>query len=177
MFIDKKILFIQDRVGKDQKIFQCYKFASMIHNDRNSGDLSSYLETHRINKLGSFIRKYFIDEIPQLVNVIKGEMNFIGPRPHPIKENEIWIKIYLSYKKRVAIKPGITGLAQINGYSGPIKNKHQLFKRVCYDLLYIKKKNILLDFMIIINTIFLPFFIMRSSYKKFKSEINFDYHK
>ena len=157
IFIDRKIIFVQARVGLHNKIFNCYKFASMQENGLYQGNLRSDLETFRINTLGQLLRKYFLDELPQLVNVLKGDMNFIGPRPHATYDHEVFQKQVKAYRKRHHIKPGITGLAQANGYNGPIKNVHQLFKRTSHDLLYIKKQNFLLDLQIILNTLFIPF--------------------
>jgi putative colanic acid biosynthesis UDP-glucose lipid carrier transferase len=129
----------------------------MVKNSQHQGNLRSDLETYRINKLGQFLRKYFFDELPQLVNILKGDMNFIGPRPHSIYDHEVFQKKLKAYHKRHYIKPGITGLAQVNGYNGPIKNLNALFRRTSYDLLYIKKKNFILDFQIIVSTFFIPF--------------------
>lgn len=103
------------------------------------------------------MRRYFIDELPQLLNIIKGEMNFVGPRPLPIYEDMFYNQKYKFWSKRYKVKPGITGLAQSSGYNGPIKNSYHLLKRTAYDLLYIKKKNFLLDLQIILNTLFIPF--------------------
>jgi putative colanic acid biosysnthesis UDP-glucose lipid carrier transferase len=156
-FIDKKIFFIQQRVGLNNKVFNCYKFSTMLNNNQFKGNLPSDEEVFRINKLGNFLRRYFFDELPQLVNIIKGDMNFIGPRPHSTFDHESFKKKIISYLKRHQIKPGMTGLAQVNGYNGAIKNNHQLFKRTSNDLLYIKEKNLLLDLQIVLKTFLLPF--------------------
>jgi len=156
-FIDKKIFFIQQRVGLNNKVFNCYKFSTMLNNNQFKGNLPSDEEVFRINKLGNFLRRYFFDELPQLVNIIKGDMNFIGPRPHSTFDHESFKKKIISYLKRHQIKPGMTGLAQVNGYNGAIKNNHQLFKRTSYDLLYIKEKNLLLDLQIVLKTFLTSF--------------------
>ena len=157
LFIDKKIFFIQPRLGLNNKVFNCYKFATMLNNDQFKGNISSDKEAFRINTLGNFLRRYFFDELPQILNIVKGDMNFIGPRPHSTYDHERFKQLVKAYPKRHKVKPGITGLAQVNGYNGAIKNIHQIFKRTSYDLLYIKNKNILLDLQIILNTIFIPF--------------------
>ena len=169
IFIDKKIIFVQARIGLNNQIFNCYKFASMKENVLYQGNLRSDLETFRINKLGQFLRKYFFDELPQLANILKGDMNFVGPRPHSIYDHEVFQKQLKSYDKRHLIKPGITGLAQVNGYNGPIKHLHQLLNRTTHDLLYIKKKNFVLDFQIIMNTFFIPFLVLLKKKRKNKN--------
>ena len=157
LFIDKKIFFIQQRVGLNNKVFNCYKFSTMLNNDQFKGNLSSDKEAFRINALGNFLRINFFDELPQIVNIIKGDMNFVGPRPHSTYDHERFKQLIKAYPKRHKVKPGITGLAQVSGYNGPIKNFNQLFKRTSYDLLYLKKKNFLLDLQIFLNTWFLHF--------------------
>jgi len=157
IFIDKKIFYVQKRVGFKDNIFNCYKFATMQDNHLYKGDISSDLEKHRVNYLGSLLRKTFLDELPQIINIVKGEMSFIGPRPHSIFDHEVFQKQIRFYNKRHMIKPGITGLAQSKGFNGPIKNKNMLKKRIAYDFLYIKKKSLILDISIIINSLLLPF--------------------
>jgi lipopolysaccharide/colanic/teichoic acid biosynthesis glycosyltransferase len=162
-FIDKKILFIQERVSLNKK-FRCLKFSSLKDNKYSECNKPSHLETHRINYLGLIMRRYFLDEILQLINIIKGEINFFGPRPLPVYEDRQYQKKIIFWNKRNQIKAGLTGLAQSNGFSGSMKNKHQLKKRHAYDLLYIKiikKKNIFFKFKInfyILNNTFLIFF-------------------
>ena len=157
LFIDKKIFFVQKRVGLNNKVFNCYKFATMLNNNQFKGNLSSDKEVFRINRIGNFLRRYFFDELPQILNIIKGDMNFIGPRPHSTYDHERFKQLIKSYPNRHKVKPGMTGLAQANGYNGAIKNNHHLFKRTSHDLLYIKKKNPILDLQIILNTIFVFF--------------------
>jgi putative colanic acid biosysnthesis UDP-glucose lipid carrier transferase len=156
-FIDKKVFFKQKRIGFNNNVFICYKFSTMLDNHLNKGDKSSDLEEIRINYMGKFLRKTFLDELPQLINIVKGEMNLIGPRPHSIYDHELFKNQITFYNKRHKIKPGITGLAQSRGFNGPIKNKSMLKKRIAYDSLYIKKKSIILDFSIILNSLLLPF--------------------
>jgi putative colanic acid biosynthesis UDP-glucose lipid carrier transferase len=161
-FIDKKVFFIQDRVSLNNN-FKCIKFATLKDNKFNTCNKPSHLEMHRINSLGRIIRKFFLDETLQLINIIYKDMNFFGPRPLPAYEDaEFRIKI-ISWNKRNQIKPGLTGLAQSKGYYGSIKNLSQLKKRHSYDLLYIKKikKNILtrykINIFILFNTILIFF--------------------
>jgi putative colanic acid biosysnthesis UDP-glucose lipid carrier transferase len=156
--IDKRILFIQKRIGLNNKVFNCYKFATMMNNGDYKGNLPSNKENFRINKYGFFLRKFHLDELAQLVNIIKGEMNFIGPRPHSIYDDKLFNSLLNNYYLRHEIKPGITGLAQCRGLNGPIIDKISLKKRLKFDLYYIQKKNFLLDVQIILNTIFYFFF-------------------
>jgi undecaprenyl phosphate N,N'-diacetylbacillosamine 1-phosphate transferase len=140
------VFFIQDRVGLNGKIFKMYKFRSF----RKKADLSNvytYSDDPRISKVGKFIRRFSIDELPQLINIIKGDMSFIGPRPNLPFQYQTLNDIQ---KQRYLIKPGITGLAQING-----RNKLKWEKRIYYDLIYIKNYNLLLDLYILYKTFFI----------------------
>ena len=163
-FIDKKVFYIQRRVGHLQKIFNCYKFSSMLGNGDSHRSKPSDQETDRINLLGKFFREFHIDEIPQLLNIIKGDINFIGPRPHEVWHDEHYKErlqdhkyLLKNYSKRNYIKPGLTGLAQCLGYNGAIDDK-QLAQRIRYDLLYLRKKNFLLNLFIIFKTLKLIIF-------------------
>ena len=157
LFIDKQIFFIQKRVSLN-KNFNCIKFATFKNNKFNTCNKPSYLENHRLNYLGIFLRKYFLDEILQLINIIKNDINFFGPRPLPVYEDIEYKKKIIFWNKRNQIKPGLTGLAQSKGFYGPVKNFDKLKKRHAYDLLYIKmtKKNIFtvyrINLFILINT-------------------------
>ena len=156
-FIDKKIFFVQKRVGLNNKTFNCYKFATMINNANELGNKSANLEAHRINKIGAFLRNSFIDEFPQLINIILGDMNFIGPRPHSVYEDSVFLKKIISYKKRYRVKPGITGYAQINGANGPIINDSLLKKRVALDIVYINNISFILNLKILFQTLIIFF--------------------
>lgn len=158
-FIDKRIFYIQKRVGHLQKIFNCYKFSSMLGNRDSQRSKPSDQETHRINLLGKYLREFHIDEIPQLLNIIKEDINFIGPRPHEVWHDEYYKErlqdhkyLLKNYSKRNYIKPGLTGLAQCLGYNGAINDK-QLAQRIRYDLLYLRKKNFFLNLYIILKTL------------------------
>jgi lipopolysaccharide/colanic/teichoic acid biosynthesis glycosyltransferase len=153
LFIDKKIFFVQKRIGFNGQTFDCYKFASMINNTTELGNKSANLEDHRVNKIGAFLRRNFLDELPQLINVILGDMNFVGPRPHSVYEDLKFAKKIISYKKRYLIKPGITGYAQVKGCTGPIINENQLKKRVAYDIVYINNVSFLLNLYILYQTL------------------------
>ena len=157
-FIDKEIFFTQERISLNKR-FKCYKFASLKYNKLNECNKPSHLETHRINYLGRIIRNFFLDEILQLINIIKGDINFFGPRPLPVYEDLEYQKKIIFWNKRNLIKAGLTGLAQSKGYAGSIKNINQLKKRHAYDILYIKKKKFIsvykINLFILINTLLL----------------------
>ena len=140
IFDGSPIIFRSKRVGLLEKEFTLYKFRTMVN--------SSEEDKLRITKLGRFLRRSSIDEIPQLFNILKGDMLFVGPRPMP-KDLLLDIKYRRYFRKRADVKPGLTGLAQI--YSGGLPRT--LYKKLIYDLLYIKKKSILFDLIIIVFTL------------------------
>ena len=107
---------------------------------------------HRITKIGKFLRKSSIDELPQLINVLRGEMSVIGPRPHAIEHNNYYRKYIRGYMQRHFFKPGITGLAQINGFRGETKDMLLMEQRIKNDLTYINNWSFLLDLEILIKT-------------------------
>ena len=111
----------------------------------------------RITKIGSFIRKTSLDEFPQFINVLKGEMSLVGPRPHMVKHTSDYSKIVDQFMIRQFLKPGITGWAQINGYRGEITEDSQLINRVNDDLWYLENWNIWLDIRIMFLTVYKVF--------------------
>ena len=130
-----KTFFKQERIGKNGKPFNIYKFKSMTGNPPVNDPLLSKDESARITKTGKFLRKYRIDEFPQFVNVLKGEMSIVGPRP----ERQFFLNDVIAnipkYKKMLNLKPGITSLGQIKyGYAD---NLEQMLKRARYDLIYL----------------------------------------
>lgn len=143
------VIFKQDRLGKNGKVFKIYKFRTMIDNAENIGPgLSTFEGDSRVTKVGSILRKTSLDEIPQLANVLKGEMSLIGPRPpvphHPRKYhhyNEI-------QKRRFMVRPGITGYAQVKG-----RNSLTWDERIELDVQYVDNQSLLLDFKIVVLTI------------------------
>lgn len=118
----------------------------------------------RITKFGSFLRKSSLDELPQLINIVRGEMSLIGPRPHAVPMNEIFSDRIPGYMNRHAIKPGLTGLAQSRGYRGEIKSYHDLYFRYRLDLFYLKKWNLLLDVKILLWTVYSFLFDNKNAY-------------
>ena len=135
--------FFQKRPGKKERIFSIIKFKSMNDKKDNTGNLLPYEK--RITKLGAFIRKYSLDEIPQLLNVIKGDMSLVGPRPLLIE----YLPLYTtSQKQRHVVKPGITGWAQVNG-----RNAISWEQKFLLDGYYVKNQSFALDFKIIMLTL------------------------
>lgn len=147
------VFFRQKRTGIKGKEFVCYKFRTMrVNND--SDKVQATQNDPRKTKLGNFLRKTNIDELPQFWNVLKGDMSVVGPRPHMVKHTEDYSKLIESYMLRHLVKPGITGWAQVNGYRGETKELWQMEKRVEYDVWYIENWDFFLDIKIIYLTIF-----------------------
>jgi lipopolysaccharide/colanic/teichoic acid biosynthesis glycosyltransferase len=149
-----KIFFRQERVGRNQEIFKMYKFRTMIEGAQNLGSgLFSYENDPRITRVGRKLRLLSLDETPQLINIFKGNMSIVGPRPPVIGELEIEHDLPESYENRFTVLPGITGLAQISG-----RNALNWKDKIEFDLVYIEKfKNlgIVLDLTIILKTVFI----------------------
>jgi putative colanic acid biosysnthesis UDP-glucose lipid carrier transferase len=147
------LFFVQKRNGLNYKEFNCYKFRSMEFNDQFGLDLA--LKNHfQITKVGKFIRKTSIDELPQFFNVLLGEMSVVGPRPHPISHNDRYALMADKFMVRHFVKPGITGLAQSKGFRGEVETDKDIINRVKYDIFYMENWSILLDIKIILNTIY-----------------------
>jgi len=147
------VFYCPTRLGKGGKPFRLYKFRSMYEND-TTGTKSTQLGDSRITKIGRIIRKYNLDELPQFLNVLFGEMSVVGPRPHRIYLNEVMQKEVDMYMVRHYLKPGITGWAQVNGWRGPTETKEQRDNRTAYDLWYVENWTPLLDLKIIFLTVF-----------------------
>lgn len=146
------IFFLQERTGLDGKIFKCIKFRSMKVNDQ-ADTLQATKDDPRKFPFGDFMRKTNIDELPQFVNVLKGEMSIVGPRPHMLKHTEEYSKLINHFMVRHLAKPGITGLAQVSGFRGETKYIDQMEGRVKKDIEYIENWTFLLDMKIIIKTV------------------------
>lgn len=146
------IFYSQLRSGEDHREFRCYKFRSMIVN--NSENVQASKNDMRITKVGSFLRKTSLDELPQFVNVLIGNMSVVGPRPHPLYMSKEYTELVNSYMIRHLVKPGITGWAQVNGYRGETRELIAMKKRVEYDIYYIENWSFLLDLRIIWRTVF-----------------------
>ncbi|MEO8932836.1 MAG: undecaprenyl-phosphate glucose phosphotransferase [Xanthomarina sp.] len=145
------VFFKQSRNGFNYKEFDCYKFRSMMPNP----DANLYQATKgdlRITKVGKFIRKTSIDELPQFFNVLFGDMSVVGPRPHMVSHTNMYAKRIDKFMVRHFVKPGITGLAQISGYRGEVETDKDIIGRVKFDIFYIENWSLLLDLKIILKT-------------------------
>ena len=141
----RPIFFIQQRVGFKNQLFKCYKLKTMY--------IPKGSQEQRISRWGQCLRYVKLDELPQFINVLKGEMSIVGPRPHMISDDVKFEEMVgPQYQLRHLTKPGITGLAQVSGFEGPIDNKEKLFGRIGKDLYYLKHWTIGLDLYIIWQT-------------------------
>jgi len=147
------LIFKQAREGINGKEFICYKFRSMKINS-TSDKVHASKNDFRVTKIGAFLRKTSIDEFPQFINVLLGDMSVVGPRPHLESLSLEYQKEVDDYLKRHIVKPGITGLAQVSGYRGEIKNQSDIKNRIRFDIFYIENWSFYLDLKIIIRTIF-----------------------
>ncbi|MEH6825926.1 MAG: undecaprenyl-phosphate glucose phosphotransferase, partial [Motiliproteus sp.] len=149
------VIFKQKRHGWGGKVIWVWKFRSMYVDQPVPDQVQQATrDDPRVTRVGRFIRRTSIDELPQLFNVLQGSMSMVGPRPHAVLHNEEYSKKIDAYLMRHRIKPGITGLAQVNGYRGETDTLEKMQKRVEYDLAYINSWSIWLDFMILAKTPF-----------------------
>ncbi len=149
------VFFLQERHGWDGRVIKVYKFRSMYLHEQEQGFVKQATkDDDRITPVGRFIRSTSIDELPQLFNVLLGDMSLVGPRPHAISHNDYYSDKVIAYLARHRIKPGITGLAQVKGFRGETDTIDAMRKRVEYDLEYIKNWSPLLDLKIILQTPF-----------------------
>lgn len=147
------VFFKQRRNGLNYHEFDCYKFRSMRPNE--IADLEQVSKNDpRITKIGRFIRKTSIDELPQFFNVLFGDMSVVGPRPHMVSHTEMYAKSVDKFMVRHFVKPGITGLAQTNGYRGEVENDKDIINRVKYDIFYLENWSLLLDLKIVFMTVY-----------------------
>ena len=145
------VFFKQTRNGIKYKEFTCFKFRSMFEN-KTADTQQATKNDIRVTRVGRFLRKTSIDELPQFFNVLMGEMSVVGPRPHMIKENEKYSKSIKKFMVRHFVKPGITGMAQVKGYRGEIETETDIKNRVKYDIYYLENWTLLLDLNIIFLT-------------------------
>ncbi|MFW2176578.1 MULTISPECIES: sugar transferase [unclassified Moraxella] len=146
-----KVIFVQERVGQGGKLFKIYKFRSMRFDAEKHGAKLAQENDARVTKVGKFIRKTRIDELPQFINVLKGDMSLIGPRPEQLSFVKAFEKTIPFYNYRHIVKPGISGWAQVTqGYAG---NEDETALKVQYDFYYIKHISFALDMLIVFKTI------------------------
>jgi Undecaprenyl-phosphate glucose phosphotransferase len=153
------ILFRQKRIGYRNKIFEVYKFRSMHAASCNTGKLTERGDP-RVFKFGQIMRKLSLDELPQIFNVLKGDMSLVGPRPHMPEARaagQYYFDAVAAYGARHRVKPGITGWAQVSGWRGPTETIEQIENRVAHDLFYIDNWSLGFDFLILVKTVFVGF--------------------
>ncbi len=141
------ILFLQERGGKDGKIFTIYKFRTMT-DTHNTPDTAP-----QKTRIGTFLRSSSIDELPQFLNVLLGDMSVIGPRPHATYHDEYYAPRVNNYSMRYRVKPGLTGLAQVHGRRGMINEDREMAERVAYDNQYIDNWSPLMELKILLSTL------------------------
>lgn len=145
------LFFSQWRTGKNNKPFRCLKFRSMRMNS-DADSLAARQHDSRVTRIGSFLRKSSLDEFPQFLNVLVGDMSLVGPRPHMVKHTSEFSKLVDHYMIRQFLKPGITGWAQINSFRGEVTDHMHLKRRVASDLWYLENWSIWLDLRIVFLT-------------------------
>lgn len=146
------ILFAQKRNGLNGVEFNCLKFRTM-RPDKNNNKKPTERDDPRVTKLGKILRKTSLDELPQFINVLKGEMSIVGPRPHMVSENESYAEVINRYALRHYVKPGITGLAQVKGYRGAVDSDKDMEMRIRTDIYYVRNWSFLLDLWIVFKTV------------------------
>lgn len=145
------VFFKQGRPGLNETEFFCYKFRSMRINKTTEREASK--NDPRVTKIGRFLRKTSLDELPQFINVLLGDMSVVGPRPHLWSQNKAYGSRIKRYMVRHYVKPGITGLAQVKGYRGEIETDEDMVNRIKFDVFYIENWSLLLDLKIIVQTV------------------------
>lgn len=153
---DGPVFFRQRRRGFNHSEFRIWKFRTMTTMDDGDHIRQAERNDARVTKVGAFLRKTNLDELPQLINVLLGEMSIVGPRPHAVAHDRDYEHRIDRYARRLNVKPGITGWAQVNGFRGQTKNDHDMRERVAHDLYYIDNWSIPFDIYIMILTVFSP---------------------
>ena len=157
------VLFRQRRLGFNNEVIEVYKFRSLFHNRADPTARQTVTKDDpRVTRVGRIIRKTSLDELPQLMNVLRGELSLVGPRPHAVEANtanKLWEEVVDGYFARHRVKPGITGWAQINGWRGEVNTPEKLQRRVEHDLYYIENWSLLFDLYILMRT---PFALLRT---------------
>ncbi len=147
-------LFCQPRSGRNREIIKVYKFRSMHQEGANAEFRQASKNDPRITRVGAFLRRTSLDELPQLINVIQGSMSLVGPRPHPLKLDEDFRHVIPALHSRYCVKPGITGWAQINGFRGETRQLKDMLGRIEHDRHYIRNWSVWLDLRILLLTVF-----------------------
>jgi putative colanic acid biosynthesis UDP-glucose lipid carrier transferase len=147
------VLFKQRRYGLDGEEIVVYKFRTMTVSEDGDDFVQATKDDARITPIGHILRRYSLDELPQLINVLQGRMSLVGPRPHPIALNEQYRKLIKGYMVRHKVLPGLTGWAQVNGCRGETAELEEMKARIDYDLDYLRRWSPLLDIKILFMTV------------------------
>jgi putative colanic acid biosynthesis UDP-glucose lipid carrier transferase len=153
------IIFRQQRHGWDGQPFTLYKFRTMVvHSETDDCVTQACRNDPRVTRFGAFLRRTSLDELPQLINVLQGDMSLVGPRPHAVSHNEYYKNLIEPYRGRARVKPGITGWAQVNGFRGATNALEKMVKRVEYDIYYIENWSLWFDLKIMLLTLVKGFY-------------------
>jgi putative colanic acid biosynthesis UDP-glucose lipid carrier transferase len=147
------VLFKQRRYGLDGKRIVIYKFRSMTVAEDGDMVRQATRNDSRVTRFGAFLRRSSLDELPQFINVLQGRMSVVGPRPHAVAHNEMYRKVIRGYMIRHKVKPGVTGLAQVNGWRGETETVEKMKARIDCDLAYLRNWSLFLDLRIILKTL------------------------
>jgi lipopolysaccharide/colanic/teichoic acid biosynthesis glycosyltransferase len=153
----RPVLFRQQRTGLSGRTFRIYKFRTMTVAEDDASVRQATKGDQRITRVGAVLRALSIDELPQLMNVLRGDMSLTGPRPHALAHDETWSSIVPGYRTRFRARPGLTGYAQVKGYRGEVRNPEDILLRVEADNYYIENWSLGLELRILLRTIPLLF--------------------
>lgn len=150
------VFFRQRRRGFNQQEFAIWKFRTMTTLDDGERIVQAQANDPRVTRVGRILRRYNLDELPQLINVLLGDMSLVGPRPHAVAHDRYYERVIKCYARRLNVKPGITGWAQVNGFRGLTETEHAMRSRIAHDLYYIDNWSVALDIYIIALTVLSP---------------------
>ncbi len=146
------VLFRQERYGRGKRVFLIYKFRTMRVMESTGGFTQACPGDERFTRIGRLLRRTSVDELPQLLNVIRGEMSLVGPRPHALPMDDAFVAAIPDFSDRHLVRPGMTGLAQVAGHRGPTPHWHAVTQRLRHDRLYIQRWSLWLDLKILART-------------------------
>jgi exopolysaccharide biosynthesis polyprenyl glycosylphosphotransferase len=152
------VFFRQRRAGRHGRIFSIFKFRSMHVLEDGADVVQAKTADVRVTRIGRFLRRSSLDELPQLLNVVAGEMALVGPRPHALAHDEYYGNRIANYRRRQLVRPGITGWAQVNGARGATPRLSDMQVRIDFDLAYVERESFWLDLLILLRT---PFEVLR----------------
>jgi putative colanic acid biosynthesis UDP-glucose lipid carrier transferase len=147
------VMFRQQRTGRNGRLFRIYKFRTMTVAEDGAEVRQATRGDQRVTRVGAVLRTLSIDELPQLLNVVRGDMSLVGPRPHALAHDELWQNMAPGYIGRFRARPGLTGYAQVKGLRGEIRNAEEIVRRVEADNFYIENWSLRLELQIVLRTI------------------------